>query len=70
MNIVLLESLGIPETLLMECAKPLTDAGHSFTAYEKNTDPLIQMERARKADILMIANMPLSGEVITAHPYQ
>ena len=66
MNIVLLESLGIPETLLMECAKPLTDAGHSFTAYEKNTDPLIQMERARKADILMIANMPLSGEVITA----
>lgn len=66
MNIVLLESLGIPENLLMECAKPLTDAGHSFIAYEKNTDPLIQMERARKADIIMIANMPLTGEVITA----
>lgn len=66
MNIVLLESLGIPDSFLMECAKSLTDAGHSFIAYEKNTDPMIQIERAREADIIMIANMPLTGEVITA----
>ena len=66
MNIVLLESLGIPDSLLNEYAKPLIDAGHSFTAYEKNTDARVQIEEAQDADVIMIANMPLSGEVITA----
>ena len=68
MNIVLLESLGISENLLKECAKPFLDAGHTFTAYEKNTDPAVQIERAKDADVIMIANMPLSGEVISACP--
>ena len=66
MNIVLLESLGIPDSLLNECAKPLIDAGHSFTAYEKNTDTKVQIEQAQNADVIMIANMPLNGEVIDA----
>jgi D-3-phosphoglycerate dehydrogenase len=66
MNIVLLESLGIPDSLLNECAKPLIDAGHSFTAFEKSTDTKVQIEQAQKADVIMIANMPLSGEVIDA----
>ena len=66
MNIVLLESLGVSEELLHECAKPFLDAGHTFTAYEKNTDPAVQIERAKDADVIMIANMPLSGEVIRA----
>ncbi|WP_349666832.1 NAD(P)-dependent oxidoreductase [Lacrimispora sp.] len=66
MNIVLLESLGIPDSLLNECAKPLIDAGHSFTAFEKNTDTKVQIEQAQNADVIMIANMPLSGEVIDA----
>lgn len=66
MNIVLLESLGIPEDLLKEYAKPFIDSGHVFTAYEKNTDPSIQMERAREADVVIIANMPLGGQVISS----
>ena len=66
MNIVLLESLGIPDSLLNECAKPLIDAGHSFTAFEKSTDTKVQIEQAQNADVIMIANMPLSGEVIDA----
>lgn len=66
MNIVLLESLGIPDNLLNECAKPLTEAGHCFTAYPKNIDPEVQIERAKQADVIMIANMPLSGQVISA----
>lgn len=66
MNIVLLESLGIPNNLLMDYAKPFMEAGHSFTAYEKDTNPQVQIERAKEADIIMIANMPLSGEVISA----
>jgi lactate dehydrogenase-like 2-hydroxyacid dehydrogenase len=66
MNIVLLESLGIPNNLLMDYARPLMEAGHSFTAYEKDTNPQVQIERVKEADIIMIANMPLSGEVISS----
>lgn len=66
MNIVLLESLGIPDSLLQECARPLVEAGHCFTAYQKDTNPEVQIERARQADVIMIANMPLTGEVISA----
>ena len=66
MNIVLLESLGVPDAVLNACAKPLTDAGHSFKAYAKNTDPQVQIEEAKDADVIMIANMPLKGEVIRA----
>jgi len=68
MKIVLLESLGVPEEVLNACAKPLVDAGHTFEAYPKNTDPQVQIERAKDADVIMIANMPLSGEVISACP--
>ncbi len=66
MNIVLLESLGIPDSLLNEYAKQLKEAGHHFAAYPKDTDPEVQIERARQADVIMIANMPLSGQVISA----
>ena len=66
MKIVLLESLGVPQEVLEECAKPLIDAGHSFTAYPKDTDPKVQIERAKDADVIMLANMPLKGEVISA----
>lgn len=66
MNIVLLESLGIPDSLLNEYAKPLTETGHHFTAYPKDIDPEVQIKRARQADVIMIANMPLSGQVISA----
>ena len=68
MKIVLLESLGVPEEVLHACAKPLVDAGHTFEAYPRNTDPQVQIERAKDADVIMIANMPLSGEVISACP--
>ena len=68
MNIILLESLGVPDEVLNACAKPLIDAGHTFKAYPKDTDPKVQIERAKDADVIMIANMPLSGEVISACP--
>lgn len=49
MNIVLLESLGVPDEVLNACAKPLIDAGHTFNAYPKDTDPNVQIERAKDA---------------------
>lgn len=66
MKIVLLESLGISEERLNEYARPLVEAGHTFRAYPKDMDVQVQIERARDADVIMIANMPLSGEVIRA----
>lgn len=66
MKIVLLESLGVSDQVLTDCARPLTEAGHTFLAYPKDTDPQVQIERAKDADVIMIANMPLKGEVISA----
>ncbi|MDD4310929.1 MAG: 2-hydroxyacid dehydrogenase [Eubacteriales bacterium] len=66
MNIVLLESLGIPEEVLGAYVARLTENGHCFTAYERSTDEKELISRCKDADILMLANMPLSGNVIRA----
>lgn len=66
MKIVLLESLGIPETLLQSYASKLEEAGHEFKAYARDMDPQVQIQRVQDADVIMIANMPLKGEVIRA----
>mgnify|MGYP000968115150 CR=1 FL=1 len=68
MKIVLLESLGISQELLDSYVKPLKEKGHEFAAYERNDDPAVQIEEAKDADILIIANMPLKAEVINACP--
>lgn len=68
MNIVLLESLGIPQASLESYIQPLLEAGHTFRAYPRSTDPAVLIERSREADVLMLANLPLPGEVIRACP--
>lgn len=68
MKIVLLESLGISQELLDSYVKPLTEKGYEFAAYERNDDVAVQIEEAKDADILIIANMPLKAEVINACP--
>lgn len=68
MKIVLLEPLGISEDSLQRYTAPLIAAGHNFTSYPKDTNPAVQIERAKDADILMIANMPLCAEVIDNCP--
>ena len=64
MRIVLLESLGISAGVIAKHAQKLENMGPSFTAYEKNTDPAVQVERCRNADAVMLANMPLAEVVI------
>ena len=66
MHIVLLESLGVPEATLDAHVKPLLEMGHTFEAYPRDTDINTQIARAKDADVIMIANMPLKGEVISA----
>ena len=64
MNIVLLEGLGISDEKLNGYLEPLKNAGHQVAVYERNDDIAVQIEEAKDADILIIANMPLKGEVI------
>lgn len=64
MKIVLLESLGIPASLLEELSAPLTAAGHEFVAYDRAATEAELLSQARGADVLMLANMPLPGSVI------
>ena len=67
MKIALLEPLGIGKDVLDTLAAQLTKEGHSFTAYDTvTTDPAELIRRADDADVLMIANHPLPGEVIRA----
>ncbi len=66
MKIVLLESLGIKPEVLNSYVEPLKAKGHTFESYERDMDIEKQKERAKDADVLMIANMPLAQEVVDA----
>jgi D-3-phosphoglycerate dehydrogenase len=69
MKIVLLEPLGISEERLNELSAGLTRQGHEFIAYDTvESDPEALKVRAAGADILMIANHALPGEVIESVP--
>ena len=68
MNIVLLEGLGVRQTLVAEYAAKLEAMGHTFTQYAKDPDASVQLERSRNADVIMIANMPLAAQVVEQVP--
>lgn len=65
MKIVILESLGISEEELNIISKPLTDSGHDLVLYDDGKlDDETLKTRIRDAEVIVIANTPLSGEVI------
>lgn len=65
MKIVILEPLGISEEEIKSIAKPITNDGHELIIYnDKTTDDEVLKERVKDASVLVIANMPLKGEVI------
>ena len=64
MNIVLLEGLGVSDQVIEGHARRLEAMGHSFKAYTKDADPAVQAERSHDADVIMLANMPLSASVL------
>lgn len=68
MQIVLLESLGVSDALMEKHRVRLQEMGHTLLTYEKNTDPAVQLERCRTADVVMLANMPLDLSVIQGSP--
>lgn len=68
MKVVLLESLGVPAEILERHRRKLADMGHTLIVYDKNTDPEIQAERIREAEVVMLANMPLAASAIEGAP--
>ena len=68
MKIVMLEPLGVSEALIREKIQPVTAAGHEFVfCGEKLTDAQ-KLEAAKDADVFIIANSPLTADVINAAP--
>ena len=66
MNAVILEPLGISEERLAELKKPLEERGVVFTSYPRTADTEELKKEVADAEILILANMPLSGEVIAS----
>ena len=64
MKVVLLEELGVSQDIIEKHAKKLEAMGHTFEAFPKDTDPKVQAQRSRDADVIMLANMPLDKSVI------
>lgn len=65
MKIVLLEPLAISKEVLNQLSASLVEMGHEFISYdtvEKDTE--ILKKRVEDAQLLIIANNPLNGEVI------
>lgn len=65
MKIVVMEPLGVEEAKLAALAEPLLDAGHEVKFYydrAENAEALTA--RVQEADIIVLANQPLPGNVI------
>lgn len=65
-KIVIMESLGISAEELSSRKAPFEAAGHTFMDYVKTTDIPTLIEQAKDADAMILANMPMPGEVIAA----
>ena len=65
MKIVLLEPLGISGETLDHLSEHLKALGHTFISYDSFTTDIQELiKRSEGADVLMLANHPLPGEVI------
>lgn len=65
MKIVILEPLGISAEALAETSAAVKAKGHTLVAYDTRTDdPAEMIERAKDAEILVIANQPLRQNVL------
>ncbi len=69
MKIVVMEPLGVALEKITMLAAELRAAGHEFIYYEtKETDQEKLLVRVRDAEIIVLANQPLSAEIINACP--
>ena len=66
MKVAILESLGISKEELEARKAPFIAQGVEFVEYAKTTDTDALIEEAKDADAMIIANMPMPGQVISA----
>ena len=66
MKVAILESLGISKEELEARKAPFIAQGVEFAEYAKTTDTDALIEEAKDADAMIIANMPMPGQVISA----
>lgn len=68
MKIAVLEPLGISKEEALKIGEALINEGHEIVLYEdRNEDIEVIKERAKDAEVLVIANMPLKAEVINSN---
>ena len=65
-EIVIMESLGVSAAELAERKKPFEAQGFVFKEFARTTDKATLIEEAKTADSMIIANMPMPGDVISA----
>lgn len=68
MKVVIMESLGISEQELAQRMKPFEEKGVVFACYDRTSDPEKLVEEAKDADAMILANMPMSADVLRACP--
>lgn len=68
MQVVIMEDLGIPAAELAALEAPFLEAGVRFSSYSRTTDPSALIAEAKDADAMILANMPMPGEVLRACP--
>ena len=69
MNIVCVESLGIPQARFEELKKHYAATGHEFTYYmDRREDEATLVERMHDADIVIISNIKLPATVLSQCP--
>lgn len=66
MKITMLEPLGVSKETIDTLAKPLIEQGHEFVPCYSPIAPEEKLARAKGSDAFIIANSPLSGEIIRA----
>ena len=68
-QICVMEPLGVSETLLQSLAEPFKAEGYELVVHgTKETDQVKLLDRVRQASIIILANQPLSGEIIRQCP--
>lgn len=63
-KIVIMESLGISDADLAAFCKPFEEKGHRFEVFPRTTDIPTLIAQAKDADSMILANMPMPGDVI------
>lgn len=64
MKIVMLEPLGVSKTFMAPKVQPFLDGGHEFIYCEKKLSDSEKCQLLKDAEILIIANSPLTAEML------